>query len=123
MSKNIPITRKEWEKVLETMTQYQRKDGYVDSVEKDNGSLELTFFDSDPEINGKKATFVTRDYVIKTIFSYPETSIPEDQFGVHQNHCCEQDGCKYGDADCPVVLKIVKQKYACEDCDCGFINS
>lgn len=39
------------------------------------------------------------------------------RYGVHETHCCEIHGCKYGDEDCPVVLGIVKQKYECESCD------
>lgn len=38
------------------------------------------------------------------------------RYGVHETHCCETHGCKYGDEDCPVVLGIVKQKYECESC-------
>ena len=36
--------------------------------------------------------------------------------GVHAAHCCKWHGCKYGDADCPVVLGKVEQKYLCEWC-------
>ena len=36
---------------------------------------------------------------------------------VHVAHCCATHGCKYGNADCPVVLKTHKQKYPCEACD------
>lgn len=39
------------------------------------------------------------------------------RYGVHETHCCEIHGCKYGDEDCPVVLGIVKKKYDCESCD------
>lgn len=38
------------------------------------------------------------------------------QYGVHQAHCCVQHGCKYGDKDCPVVKKEIKQDYLCEFC-------
>lgn len=36
--------------------------------------------------------------------------------GTHQTHCCIQHGCKYGNANCPVVNETVVQEYACEDC-------
>lgn len=36
---------------------------------------------------------------------------------VHAAHCCEKHGCKYGDKDCPVILKKINQKYPCEECD------
>lgn len=39
-----------------------------------------------------------------------------DHVGVHASHCCVDHGCKYGDDDCPVVLKTVEQMYDCEDC-------
>jgi hypothetical protein len=38
------------------------------------------------------------------------------RWGVHQAHCCEDHGCKYGDKDCPVVLGQVTQSYRCETC-------
>jgi hypothetical protein len=47
----------------------------------------------------------------------PKSSIEKDKWGVHENHCCSEHGCKYGDEDCPVVLGLIKQKYPCEDCD------
>lgn len=45
----------------------------------------------------------------------PKTSISQSKWGVHKSHCCKKHGCKYGDEDCPVVLKLTKQKYVCED--------
>lgn len=35
---------------------------------------------------------------------------------VHESHCCEYHGCKYGDKDCPVASSEVKQLYPCEEC-------
>jgi hypothetical protein len=35
---------------------------------------------------------------------------------VHRTHCCRRHGCKYGNSDCPVALKQVKQAFACEEC-------
>ena len=44
-----------------------------------------------------------------------ETTIPEERWGVHQTHCCEKHGCKYGDdSNCPVVLGLIKQDYECQ---------
>lgn len=37
--------------------------------------------------------------------------------GVHATHCCTRHGCKYGDEDCPVVTKKVKQEYPCWECN------
>ena len=45
-----------------------------------------------------------------------KTSIPEDDWGVHESHCCSKHGCKYGDVDCPVALDIIKQDGACYVC-------
>lgn len=40
---------------------------------------------------------------------------------VHRTHCCVFHGCKYGDKDCPVETRLVKQAYCCERCeDDGF---
>ena len=36
---------------------------------------------------------------------------------VHKNHCCQSHGCKYGDADCPVVSGQVLQAFPCELCE------
>lgn len=45
------------------------------------------------------------------------TTIPEDCWGVHETHCCIDHGCKYGKADCPVFIGLIKQQYKCESCD------
>jgi len=45
-----------------------------------------------------------------------ETTIPEDDWGVHRTHCCNKHGCKYGDPDCPVAINLLKQDYPCETC-------
>jgi len=44
--------------------------------------------------------------------------IPKDHWPVHESHCCPIHGCKYGDENCPVVLKLT-EKYSdhCEMCD------
>jgi hypothetical protein len=42
------------------------------------------------------------------------TSTPKEQWGVHENHCCKNHGCKYGDSDCPVVLGLTNY-FGCED--------
>jgi hypothetical protein len=38
------------------------------------------------------------------------------KYGVHASHCCVMHGCKYGDEDCPVVNKEIKQEFICESC-------
>lgn len=45
-----------------------------------------------------------------------KTSITKERWGVHASHCCSKHGCKYGDADCPVVTGEAEQKYPCESC-------
>jgi len=45
-----------------------------------------------------------------------QTTIPKENWGVHERHCCKEHGCKYGTIDCPVTLGLVKQEYPCEDC-------
>lgn len=47
------------------------------------------------------------------------STIPNERWGTHESHCCVFHGCKYGDVDCPVVLKIVEQDYPCETCSDG----
>lgn len=44
------------------------------------------------------------------------SSIPESDWSVHESHCCVDHGCKYGADDCPVVAKLIIQKYPCEQC-------
>lgn len=45
-----------------------------------------------------------------------ETTIPKDRWGVHETHCCEKHGCKYGDEDCPVAIGLTSG-VRCESCD------
>lgn len=52
-----------------------------------------------------------------------ETTIPEERWGVHETHCCEEHGCKYGNEDCPVVIGLIKQRYRCEFCSCHICNN
>jgi len=47
----------------------------------------------------------------------------KEKYGVHRTHCCIEHGCKYGDKDCPVVNREIRQDYICEDCDNEGINS
>ena len=35
---------------------------------------------------------------------------------VHKGHCCVEHGCKYGNPDCPVANRKIKQSGACETC-------
>lgn len=41
----------------------------------------------------------------------------KEKWGVHVSHCCVLHRCKYGDEECPVKQKQVKQVYPCEFCD------
>jgi hypothetical protein len=43
--------------------------------------------------------------------------------GTHRTHCCVVHGCKYGDNQCPVVVRKVEQAYPCEDCGHAGINN
>jgi len=43
-------------------------------------------------------------------------SINANNNGVHARHCCIRHGCKYGDADCPVVNGKIVQTHLCQDC-------
>jgi hypothetical protein len=45
-----------------------------------------------------------------------DTTIPQDDWGVHETHCCSKHGCKYGDVDCPVAIGLTTG-IRCEDCD------
>ena len=46
-----------------------------------------------------------------------ETTIPKNEWCVHESHCCDKHGCKYNDSDCPVILNLASQKYPCEVCN------
>ena len=41
---------------------------------------------------------------------------------VHITHCCVLHGCKFGDEDCPVVLRKVKQEFLCENCEDDYLS-
>lgn len=43
--------------------------------------------------------------------------VPKEKWGVHETHCCETHGCKYGNPECPVELGLTKQEYPCEHND------
>ena len=45
-----------------------------------------------------------------------QTTIPKDDWGVHETHCCSEHGCQYGDSDCPVAIGLSNQVYLCESC-------
>lgn len=45
-----------------------------------------------------------------------ETSIPKEQWGVHETHCCEVHGCKYSKVDCPVKIGLIAARHECEYC-------
>ena len=40
----------------------------------------------------------------------------EQEIRIHDAHCCQAHGCKYGDDDCPVVAGQVEGIY-CEECE------
>ena len=42
--------------------------------------------------------------------------VMENKRDVHTEHCCVTHGCKYSQADCPVVSGMKKQTHPCEDC-------
>ena len=44
------------------------------------------------------------------------TTIPKEDWGVHQTHCCFEHGCKYSYDDCPVSIGLIKQDFPCETC-------
>lgn len=46
-----------------------------------------------------------------------KTSIPKEEWGVHEAHCCTKHGyCKYGDEDCPAAIGLTESIYLCELC-------
>ena len=61
-----PIEKKDWERVLQIMNQYNRIDGYVDY--DPNGKMQ--FYDSDPFIGGVHALFVDKKSIEEIISSY-----------------------------------------------------
>ena len=84
------------------------------------GTIESTIYENiDYFIDDIESTI---DYDIKTRMaldaaSLGMTTIEEENWGVHSTHCCLMHGCKYGRADCPVILELTKQVYPCEDCN------
>jgi len=46
-----------------------------------------------------------------------------DEYGDHTARCCAKHGCKYGDKNCPVINRVIKQQYFCERCDKEGIKS
>ena len=53
---------------------------------------------------------------IQSVIPMATTTMPKDDWGVHESHCCSTHGCKYMDDQCPVALDIVDQKHDCEYC-------
>lgn len=64
--KVIVIALSDWQRVLAKMDFYRRKDGYVD-FDRDGV---FTFFDTDPQIDGVSACYVTREDVVNNIKEY-----------------------------------------------------
>ena len=61
-----PIEKKDWERVLKIMNQYNRINGYVDY--DPNGKMQ--FYDSDPFIGGVHAMPVDKKSIEEIIDSY-----------------------------------------------------
>jgi hypothetical protein len=61
-----PIEKKDWERVLQIMNQYNRINGYVDY--DPNGKMQ--FYDSDPFIDGVHAMAVDVKSIQEIIDSY-----------------------------------------------------
>jgi hypothetical protein len=61
-----PIEKKDWERVLKIMNQYNRINGYVDY--DPNGKMQ--FYDSDPFIGGVHAMAVDKKSIEEIIDSY-----------------------------------------------------
>lgn len=61
-----PIEKKDWERVLQIMNQYNRINGYVDY--DSNGKMQ--FYDSDPFIGGVHAMSVDVKSIQEIIDSY-----------------------------------------------------
>ncbi len=59
MKQDYRVTLQDWQRVKNIMTQYKRKNGYVDVIEKNSGGFMLEFFDKDPKIEDINAFFVT----------------------------------------------------------------
>ncbi|MEO6301870.1 MAG: hypothetical protein ABIP51_01740, partial [Bacteroidia bacterium] len=77
--------------------------------------INLMIVDVNKEIESKQYYEKVQEAISKN-----ESTIPKNEWPVHEAHCCLYSGCKYGDQDCPVVLELIEQKYICEDCDCKF---
>ena len=85
----------------------------IDDVknEKPDSIIDKISSDIDKELNKR-----TKTAAVNLAISKKGTTIPKEQWGVHENHCCLKHGCKYGDKDCPVEMELTKQIYPCEDC-------
>lgn len=61
----LKVTKSDWERILQTMTFYKRKSGFVDFL-----GNKLTYFDSDPRIDNVHACPVTQEQVVEYIESF-----------------------------------------------------
>lgn len=82
----------------------------------DSSLIQFTFDDIIEKIDSI-TNYENRKAEVENLVSVGKTSIPESRWGVHNTHCCNDHGCKYGDIDCPVTLGLSKQVYKCEDCE------
>lgn len=61
-----PIEKRDWERVLQIMNQYNRINGYVDYDSKGK----IQFYDSDPFIGGVHAMAVSKKNIQEIVNSY-----------------------------------------------------
>jgi hypothetical protein len=102
LSKKLMEQTKEMEKVVEEMTAIARASDSHELKYRVLTCLTSPHFG----LNGLPT-------VVKRVVELSEEM--KDQ-GVHQSHCCEDHGCKYGESSCPVVMKVCKQSNKCIDC-------
>jgi len=113
--------------LIHAMNEDQRNDFYIliEKLEKD---------DFDEKLKKQYSKFVCKDILddIESTTSFERvrkhkeeaaelgvSTIPNERWGTHETHCCVYHGCKYGDVDCPVSLKLIVQQYPCETCTDG----
>ena len=67
-SSDVDITDKELKRILNLMYRYYRTSGYIDFiVNKNTSKLILTYFDSDPMLNGEPAAPITIEQIQQSI--------------------------------------------------------
>lgn len=99
--------KKEFYKIADSIEDCLKSFKNVDDI------IEISANDYERGVFGFVKPIKQKFYTLKKAKS-KKTSIPKERWGVHKTHCCKKHGCKYGDANCPVELGIVKQTYTCE---------